>query len=85
MPANEPKTPKPEDIFNEVVNSFLKGFSGPTSTNEEPVVDSVKEAHRLLKKAEESADNATPTYTHELLEIADRHIRIIDLALSSQR
>lgn len=89
MPVNDPKTPKPEDIINEVFSSFMKGFTIPTGTvpspaakADEPVVDSVKETHRLLKKAEEAS---SPSEAGTLLQIADRHLRIVDLALSSQR
>ncbi len=86
MPVNEPKPVTPEALVTEVINNFFSGFGAATNkTTETPTVDPVAEANRLLKKAEESADNATPSYTSALLEIADRHIRIIDLALSTQR
>jgi hypothetical protein len=78
MPVNDPKTPKPEDIVHDLVNGFLKSFSTPTT----PAVDPVAEVNRLLKKAEESDYHDE---SQELLQIADRHIKIIELALAYQQ
>jgi hypothetical protein len=81
MPVNDNKPKTPEDIVNEVINGFLKGFSPTTGgTPTEPPVDSVKETHRLLKKAEDSTEEEAI----KLLSIADRHIRIIEAALAYQ-
>ena len=80
------KPKSPEDIINGIFSSFMDGLTPPSSPqSEEPVVDSVKEAHRLLKKAEEAADDASFTYTNALLTVADRHIRIIEAALAYQK
>lgn len=85
MPFNDNKTIKPEDIINEVVNGFLSGF-GAAATNKTtptvPAVDPVAEVNRLLKRAEESDYSGE---TQELLQIADRHIKIIELALAYQK
>jgi hypothetical protein len=84
MPINDPKTTKPEEIFSELFNSLFTGFT-TTNTNKTtptaPTVDPVTEVSRLLKKAEESG----PSETANLLQIADRHIRIIELALAYQK
>ncbi len=87
MPVNDNKPNQSDAIVTDIFNTFLRAFSDAPSEGKPSAaaVDPVAEANRLLKKAEESADNATPSYTAALLEIADRHIRIIDLALSTQR
>ncbi len=85
MPVNDKKPITPDAIVNEVLNAFLTGFgtpAAPKAETEEPAVDSLKETYRLLKKAEDTTD---PEELVELLQIADRHLRILDLALSSQR
>lgn len=83
MPINDPKNTTPEQIASEFFSSLFGGSAGspgkPKAT--EPAVDNVKEVNRLLKKAEQSSPSEAAT----LLQIADRHIRIIDLALASQR
>lgn len=83
MPINDPKNITPEQIASEFFSSLFGGAASspgkPKAT--EPAVDNVKEVNRLLKKAEQ----ATPSEAATLLQIADRHIRIIDLALASQR
>lgn len=37
------------------------------------------DAIRVLRKAEESADNATPVYTEQLVMVADRYIRLAEI------
>lgn len=80
MTTNVPKTPKPEDIVNEVINGFIKGFATPP-TKTEPAVDPIKETNRLLKMAETAPEEDAQRY----LAIADRHIAVIDIAVSSQK
>lgn len=83
MTAND-KTLKPEDIVADIFSNFLSGFSHttPQTKTSTPTVDPVAEVNRLLKKAEESDYSGE---TQELLQIADRHIKIIELALGSQK
>jgi len=74
----------PEQIASEI---FAGLFGGAASTPGKPkaaetTVDSVKEAHRLLKKAEETGDLDDSA---RLTQIADRHIRIIEIAIASQK
>lgn len=81
MPVNDNKPPSSED-FNRVFNTLLNGFLSPTASQKtsEPTVDPVAEVNRLLKKAEE-----IPSRASDLIQIADRHIRIIELALAYQK
>jgi hypothetical protein len=83
MPVNEPKTPKPEDIVSEIFSNLLSGFAATSNktTPTEPTIDPVAEVGRLLKKAEASG----PSQAADLLQIADRHIRIIELGLAYQK
>lgn len=81
MPINDPKTPKPEDLASAFINGFLKGFPTTTTNSTEPVTDPLKETNRLLKKAE----GATEEEAAKLLSIADRHIAVLDIAISSQK
>lgn len=83
MPVNEPKPTTPEALVTEVINNFFSGFGAATAkATETPTVDPLAEANRLLSKAEESAYSGE---TQALLQIADRHIKIIELALSYQK
>jgi hypothetical protein len=84
--TTNPSAPKPEDVLSELFSTFFK----PTTTNSTttkvtaPTVDHVAEASRLLKKAEEAASGSV-NESETLIQIADRHIRIIDTALAYQR
>jgi len=84
MPVNDNKTKQPEDIINDVINTFIGAFGAPASGGKPAAsaVDPIAEVNRLLKRAEES-DYVTET--QELLQIADRHIKIIELALAYQK
>jgi hypothetical protein len=84
MPVNDKKTITPEEIATQVFNSFFGGLGSASSTKDNPsvpAVDPIAEANRLLKKAEEVADQDSAA---TLLQIADRHIKIIELALDHQ-
>jgi len=84
MPVNDNKPKNPEEIVSEIFSSFLTGF-GSTTTNKPtptvPAIDPVVEVNRLLKKAEAEGPNAAA----QTLQIADRHIKIIELALAYQK
>jgi len=82
MPVNDPKATKPEDIINNLINGFLSGISSSQPEDQPALVDPVAEVNRLLKKAEEAEYSVE---TQELLQIADRHIRIVELALAYQK
>ena len=84
MPINDPKNITPEQIASEFFNSLFGGSAGSPGKPKAagPAVDNVAEVNRLLKKAEEAT---SPSEAGTLLQIADRHLRVIDLALSSQR
>lgn len=84
MPVNDNKPKNPEDIVTEIFNSLLTGFGSATTntaTPKAPTVDPIAEANRLLKKAETEGPNGAA----QLLQIADRHIKIIELALAYQK
>jgi hypothetical protein len=81
-----PRPQTPEELVNGVISSFLTGFNGSTkeAPKAAPTVDNVAEYNRLLAKAEKVA----PISTHEagtLLAIADRHLRLVETALTSQK
>ena len=85
MPINEPKTP--EQIANEIFSSIFGGAAfpkEPSKASTPPTVDNVAEINRLLKKAEEVAKG------HEneadiLIVIADKHLRLVETALTFQK
>lgn len=82
MQFNDPKNITAEQIATEFFGNLFGSAGSPGKPKAAgTAVDNVAEVNRLLKKAEQS----TPSEAGTLLQIADRHIRIIDLALTSQR
>lgn len=82
MPVNDKKPITPEDIATQVFNTFFGGVTPPKPAADTTVPDSFKETYRLLQKAEEVAE---PDEAAKILQIVDRHLRLIDLAVSSQK
>lgn len=89
MPINDPKSVTPEELANDIFKTIF-GFTLPKAAEKDnpktdtPVVDHVGEFTRLLKSAEAIASEDT-LRSAAILQIADRHFRMIELAVSSQR
>lgn len=87
MTTSNPKPMTPEQIANEIFTSLFGGAAFPKSDSKasaSPAVDNVAEINRLLKKAEEVAKG------HEneadiLIVIADKHLRVVETALTFQK
>jgi hypothetical protein len=82
MPINDnPKNPNVDQIINELFGAFTKTDFPPRTKpkSTEPESNPLTEAQRLLKKAE----TATPSESQQLIQIADRQIRILELSLAA--